>query len=216
MSLNEAAPEVEASLSRIKRKDRHAIKTEDYGSTSEALALAEECLPRLTQQIKTAIAKPERRHVRVVHAIANLPHDKIALCVLQVALESIIRQQEEYIETANRIGSALFEEYWMHEWETAKRNLGNSNTKAVIKRRALFAKIERLALRNIPSSTGASIYIGTLPSTVSPRPIGAMRTPEQAIGRLINSAQRGQNISSANTFAHHRYQRKHQFSPSSI
>ena len=33
---------------------------------------------------------------------ANLPHDKIALCVLQVSLESVIRQQEEYIETANR------------------------------------------------------------------------------------------------------------------
>ena len=157
MSLNEAAPEVEASLNKIKRKDRRAIKTEDYGSTSEALALAAECLPRLTQQIKTAIAKPERRHVRVVHALANLPHDKIALCVLQVALESVIRQQEEYIETANRIGSALFEEYWMHEWETTKRNLGNSNTKAAIKKRALFAKIEKVGVTKTYSQVQARV-----------------------------------------------------------
>jgi hypothetical protein len=114
-------PELERAAERKEREYARAAERGDLWGTGAAQAIALKCLPELAEGLEAALRDGETQRVveeflEVIrapvsdpHSAAKLPSERLALCILHGALQSI-GKNETYTDTAAAIGRNIYTE----------------------------------------------------------------------------------------------------------
>ena len=119
---------LERAADKHEAQQERTAKREGFWGTDEAQAIARQCLPKLVDGLKDALgakARPVDREFCALIRDPKLKLERLALCILQGALQSI-GKNETYADTAEAIGTnirmeCLLAKLLVHDRSLAKR-----------------------------------------------------------------------------------------------
>ena len=103
---NEAlTEEIERAAKKFRKRDAGIVKAEGEGASAHSRAIASKWLPVLTERLTGALnARNDNPELRTFFALVEkLDRPRLALCLLQGALQGVGRRDDNYTDTAMHI-----------------------------------------------------------------------------------------------------------------